>query len=147
MYLPWLLKWDIVQLYFVWVCFILSCVLLNSSLCQSEAFTASMKLWDSLMVRKLFNITISSIYWSINGLISGDATPCVCLPPRIRQFYVDQSVLNRCTFLLYFCVHMLYVPYLSVLKPGSYTRRGSNIRRVVQQNTRFARLLWVIYHI
>ena len=26
------------------------------------------------------------------------------------------------------------LPYLSVLKPGSYTRRGSNIRRVVQQN-------------
>ena len=29
---------------------------------------------------------------------------------------------------------LLYVPYLSVLKPASYTRRGSNICRVVQQN-------------
>ena len=28
----------------------------------------------------------------------------------------------------------MYVPYLSVLKPGWYTRRGSNIHRVVQQN-------------
>ena len=28
----------------------------------------------------------------------------------------------------------MYIPYLSVLKSGSYTRRGSNIRRVVQQN-------------
>ena len=29
-----------------------------------------------------------------------------------------------------------HLPYLSVLKPGSNTRRGSNIRRVVQQNER-----------
>ena len=28
------------------------------------------------------------------------------------------------------------MPYLSVLKPGSYTCRGSNIRWVVQQNER-----------
>ena len=27
-----------------------------------------------------------------------------------------------------------YIPYLSVLKLGSYTHRGSNIRRVVKQN-------------
>ena len=32
------------------------------------------------------------------------------------------------------------VPYLSVLKPGSNTGRGSNIRRVVQQNKRNKRL-------
>ena len=34
----------------------------------------------------------------------------------------------------------LKVPYLSVLKPGSNTHRGSNIRRVVQQNERNKRL-------
>ena len=34
----------------------------------------------------------------------------------------------------------LIVPYLSVLKPGSNTRRGSNIRRVEQQNKRNKRL-------
>ena len=28
------------------------------------------------------------------------------------------------------------IPYLSILKPGSYTRRGSNICRIVQQNER-----------
>ena len=27
-----------------------------------------------------------------------------------------------------------YIPYWSILKPGSYTHRGSNIHRVVQQN-------------
>ena len=31
-------------------------------------------------------------------------------------------------------VSWISIPYLSVLKPGSYTRRGSNIRRVVQQS-------------
>ena len=33
-----------------------------------------------------------------------------------------------------------YVPYLSVLKPGSNTRRGSNICWVVQQNESNKRL-------
>ena len=33
------------------------------------------------------------------------------------------------------CVYLV-LPYLSILKPGSNTRRGSNIRRVVQQNER-----------
>ena len=36
-------------------------------------------------------------------------------------------------------IHVLintWVPYLSVLKPGSNTRRGSNILRVVQYNER-----------
>ena len=28
----------------------------------------------------------------------------------------------------------VYIPYLSILKQGSYTHRGSNLRRVVQQN-------------
>ena len=31
---------------------------------------------------------------------------------------------------------VFFVPYLSVLKPGSNTCRGSNIHRVVQQNER-----------
>ena len=26
------------------------------------------------------------------------------------------------------------MPYLSIINPGSYTRRGSNIHQVVQQN-------------
>ena len=34
---------------------------------------------------------------------------------------------------MYVCT---FVPYLSVLKPGSNTCRGSNIRGVVQQNER-----------
>ena len=33
-------------------------------------------------------------------------------------------------------IHAIFISYLSVLKPGSNTRRGSNIRRVVQQNER-----------
>ena len=32
------------------------------------------------------------------------------------------------------CESITYVPYLSVLKPGSYTPRDSNIRWIVQQN-------------
>ena len=32
--------------------------------------------------------------------------------------------------------HEMYLPYLSVLKSGSYTCRGSNIHWVVQQNER-----------
>ena len=39
-------------------------------------------------------------------------------------------------------IRVLYtsVPYLSVLKPGSNARRGSNIHQVVQQNERNKRL-------
>ena len=32
------------------------------------------------------------------------------------------------------CGFYIYILYLSILKSGSYTRRGSNIHRVVQQN-------------
>ena len=48
----------------------------------------------------------------------------------IVQCNVHTCVYNHCT----------YVPYLSVLKPGSNTCRGSKIRRVVQQNERNKRL-------
>ena len=41
--------------------------------------------------------------------------------------YKDHNVIKQVC--MYVCV---YVPYLSVLKPGSYTSRGSNIRRVVK---------------
>ena len=40
----------------------------------------------------------------------------------------------------YVCLYMYKVPYLYVLNPGSNTRSGSNICRVVQQNERNRRL-------
>ena len=40
----------------------------------------------------------------------------------------------------YRAVNCNWIPYLLVLKPGSNARRGSNIRRVVQQNERNKRL-------
>ena len=50
----------------------------------------------------------------------------------------QRSLANRCFLLLGHQVDTeitcIYIPYLFVLKPGSYTCRGSNIRRVVQQN-------------
>ena len=44
--------------------------------------------------------------------------------------YVDSYIVNTCggTF--------VHIPYLSILKPGSNTCRGSNICQVVQQNER-----------
>ena len=47
------------------------------------------------------------------------------------MYYIMQCNVHTCVY-----NHCTYVPYLSVLKPGSNTRRSSNIHRVVQQNER-----------
>ena len=50
----------------------------------------------------------------------------------MHSYHIMQDVLLICYSLL--ACKGFHVPYLSVLKPGSNTRRGSNIRRVAQQN-------------
>ena len=56
-----------------------------------------------------------------------------CRRAKTHSHTIEYSTCN-CISLSSYILTTVYVPYLSVLKPGSYTRRDSNIRRVVQQN-------------
>ena len=56
---------------------------------------------------------------------------------RTMHMHIIFSVYIHVYVCMYVCMYVhTCVPYLSVLKPGSNTRRGSNIYWVVQQNER-----------
>ena len=78
----------------------------------------------------------------INAVIMNMHGPHLCISMIFshdqHQPYSLKEI--KATYLQYFpihqtfIVHLVHIPYLSVLKPGSYTRKCSNICRVVQQN-------------
>ena len=91
------------------------------------------------------SVCFSAVYVCLSVCWSGDVClsvclsgVCVCVHACVRVCVcVYGCVYDYCNgsqSILYHNIVARSVPYLSVLKPGSYTRRGSNIRWVVQQN-------------